>query len=123
MLYNFLIGGFIFTLIEYIVNQLNDPAMAAVVSMIPIGFLSAFLITRREIMVEYTKNIFFVVCVTLFVTGIFYLSLKYIKVNKRMILISILGLWILLQILNYRIFIFSDKSNSNSNSNSNSLST
>ena len=118
MLYNFLIGGFIFTLIEYIVNQLNDPAMAAVVSMIPIGFLSAFLITRREIMVEYTKNIFFVVCVTLFVTGIFYLSLKYIKVNKRIILISILVLWILLQILNYRIFIFNDKSNSNSNYNS-----
>ena len=122
MLYNFLIGGFIFSLIEYIVNQLNDPAMAAVVSMIPIGFLSAFLITRREIMVEYTKNIFFVVCVTLFVTGIFYLSLKYIKVNKRVILISILALWILLQILNYRIFIFNNKSNSNSNSNSNSLS-
>ena len=118
MLYNFLIGGFIFSLIEYIVNQLNDPAMAAVVSMIPIGFLSAFLITRREIMLEYTKNIFFVVCVTLFVTGIFYLSLKYIKVNKRIILISILGLWIILQFLNYRIFIFKGRNTNNNSINS-----
>jgi hypothetical protein len=109
MLYNFLFGGFIFSLIEYIVNKLEDPAMAAVVSMIPIGFLSAFLITRREVMIEYTKNIFFVVCVTLFVTGMFYLSLKYIKINKRLILLSILALWILLQILNYKLFIFNDK--------------
>lgn len=111
MLYNFLFGGFIFSLIEYIVNKLDDPALAAVVSMIPIGFLSAFLITRRDIMLEYTKNIFFVVCVTLFVTGIFYLSLKYIKINKRIILISTLGLWILLQFLNYRIFIINNKNN------------
>ena len=42
MLYNFLIGGFIFALIEYIVNQLNDPAMAAVVSMILLDFFLHF---------------------------------------------------------------------------------
>lgn len=114
MLYNFLFGGFMFALIEYIVNKLEDPAMAAVVSMIPIGFLSAFLITRKEIMIEYTKNIFYVVCVTLFVTGIFHLSLKYIKINKRIILISTIGLWILLQFLNYKLFIFNNKKNSNS---------
>ena len=82
--------------------------------MIPIGFLSAFLITRKEIMIEYTKNIFYVVCVTLFVTGIFYLSLKYIKVNKRIILISINRIKNNFKFLNYRIFIFNDNTNNNS---------
>ena len=52
MLYNFLFGGFIFALIEYIVNKLEDPALAAVISMIPIGFLSAFLIKNSRISID-----------------------------------------------------------------------
>jgi hypothetical protein len=106
MIYNFLFGGCIFALIEYIVNKLEDPALAAVISMIPIGFLSAFLIKNRGTMLEYTKNIFFVVCVTLFVTGLFYISLKYIGLHKKIIVIGILILWIILQFINYKYFIF-----------------
>lgn len=109
MLYNFLFGGFIFALIEYIVNKLEDPALAAVISMIPIGFLSAFLIKNRVTMVEYTKNIFFVVCVTLFVAGLFYLSLRHIRLHKKIIVIGILCIWIILQTLNYKYFIFNKK--------------
>jgi hypothetical protein len=108
MLYNFLFGGVIFTLIEYIVNKLDNPALGSVISMIPIGFLAAFLIKSRKTMVEYTRNIFFVVCVTLFVTAIFYLSLNYIKLDKKIILIFILGLWIILQFINYKYVIFNN---------------
>jgi uncharacterized membrane protein YozB (DUF420 family) len=106
MIYNFLFGGCIFALIEYIVNKLEDAALAAVISMIPIGFLSAFLIRNRGTMLEYTKNIFFVVCVTLFVTGLFFISLKYIGLHKKIIVIGILILWIILQFINYKYFIF-----------------
>ena len=111
MIFNFFLGGIIFVIIEYIVNVINNTALAAVISMIPIGYLSTLLIKNRNILTNYVRNIFFVVITTLLSTGIFYLILKYGKKIDNKVAIS-LGtiIWICLQFLNYKLNIFKNDS-------------
>ena len=61
MIANFLIGGFIFSLIEYIINKINNPTLASIISMIPIGYMTTFLIKKRNTLTQYIKNIIFYV--------------------------------------------------------------
>ena len=55
MITNFLFGGFVFALIEYIINNINNPELASVISMIPIGYLTTFLIKKRDVLTGYIK--------------------------------------------------------------------
>ncbi len=112
MIFNFFLGGIIFVIIEYIVNVINNTTLAAVISMIPIGYLSTLLIKNRKILTNYVRNIFFVVLTTLLCTGIFYLILKYGEKIDNKVAIS-LGtiIWICLQFLNYKFNIFKNDSN------------
>ena len=100
MIINFFLGGSIFTLIEYIVNHIQNPALAAIISMIPIGYLSIFIIDKRYIK-RYVKNIFFVVCVTMITTAIFYGLISLMPFNKYIATIIAIILWIILQSINY----------------------
>jgi hypothetical protein len=99
---NFIVGGFLFVIIEYVVNTLNSPVLGALISMIPIGYLSVFIIDK-SIINKYVKNIFFVVCFTLLTTAIFNLLLNYLSYNKYVISGIAIGIWILLQYLNYTL--------------------
>ena len=105
MITNFLFGGFIFALIEYIINKIDNPTLASIISMIPIGYLTTFLIKKRNVLTSYIKNIIFVIIFNLFITIIFYGALKYINVNPKIIIISILIFWIFAQYLNYTFVI------------------
>jgi len=102
MITNFLFGGFVFALIEYIINNINNPELASVISMIPIGYLTTFLIKKRDVLTGYIKNIIFVVACTLLVTILFYLLLKFVNINERIIIIFIIILWLVLQYFNYK---------------------
>ena len=105
MITNFLFGGFIFALIEYIINKINNPALASIISMIPIGYLTTFLIKKRSTLTDYIKNIIFVVTCTLLITILFYLCLKYININPEFIIIAIIILWLIVQYFNYKYII------------------
>lgn len=105
MILSFFIGGSLFTIIELVVNRFDNTALGALISMIPIGFLTTFIIKKSNI-VNYVKNIFFVVCLNLICSIIFYISLKLIPLNKNFIILIILGLWILLQSINYKYNIY-----------------
>lgn len=105
MILSFIIGGILFMIIDYVVNKLDNPALGALISMVPIGFLSVFIVKKQNVLL-YVKNILFVVCVTLFTTIVFYLLLRYIAVNKNFITQGILLLWLILQSLNYKFNIF-----------------
>jgi hypothetical protein len=105
MITNFLFGGFIFVLIEYIINKINNPSLASIISMIPIGYLTTFLIKKRTTLTEYIRNIIFVVLCTLIITTLFYLCLKYMNINPMYITIAFILIWIIAQYLNYTFVI------------------
>jgi hypothetical protein len=105
MITNFLLGGFIFALIEYIINKIDNPTLASIISMIPIGYLTTFLIKKRTTLTDYIRNIIFVVFCTLIVTTLFYLSLKYINIKPIYIIVALILLWIFAQYLNYTFVI------------------
>jgi len=106
MIISFLIGGSLFTIIELVVNRFDNTALGALISMIPIGFLTTFIIKKSNI-VNYVRNIFFVVCLNLICSVIFYIGLKYLPLDKNIVIFAILGLWVFLQSLNYKYNIFS----------------
>ena len=105
MITNFLLGGFIFALIEYIINKIDNPTLASIISMIPIGYLTTFLIKKRTTLTDYIRNIIFVVFCTLIVTTLFYLSLKYINIKPIYIIVALILVWIFAQYLNYTFVI------------------
>jgi hypothetical protein len=105
MLFNFLLGGVLFTIIDIVVNRFDNAKLGAIISMVPIGFLSIFIINKKYID-QYVRNIFFVVCVTLIITAIFYISLKFIPINKLAITSSILVIWVFSQFINYKFNIY-----------------
>lgn len=105
MITNFFFGGFIFVLIEYIINKIENPTLASIISMIPIGYLTTFLIKKRTTLNEYIKNIIFVVACTLLVTTLFYLSLKYINIDSKYIIVALIIVWVIAQYLNYNYVI------------------
>ena len=103
MITNFLFGGFVFALIEYIINKIENPELASVISMIPIGYLTTFLIKKRSILTGYIKNIIFVVACTLIVTTLFYFLLRFVNIDERIIIVFIIILWLILQYFNYKV--------------------
>ena len=52
---NFIVGGVLFVIIEYVVNKLKNPSLGALISMIPIGYISIFIIDKR-IINRYVNN-------------------------------------------------------------------
>ena len=105
MITNFFFGGFMFVLIEYIINKIENPTLASIISMIPIGYLTTFLIKSRKTLNDYIRNIIFVVFCRLLVTTLFYLSLKYINIDSKYIIFAIILIWIIAQYINYTFFI------------------
>ena len=101
MILSFFIGGILFSVIEIVVNRFDNTALGALISMIPIGFLTTFIIKKSN-MVNYIRNIFFVVLLNLLSAVIFYFAVKFIPINQNIIIIGILVIWIILQIANYR---------------------
>jgi glucan phosphoethanolaminetransferase (alkaline phosphatase superfamily) len=111
MILNFILGGLLFSIIHFVVNTLNNTALGAMISMIPIGFLSTYIIKNRNLLLQYIRNIIFVIIGTLCISIIFYLVLKYLPdVNRKIIITFILLLWLVIQLCNYRFNIYKDES-------------
>lgn len=112
MILNFILGGLLFSIIHFVVNTLNNTALGAMISMIPIGFLSTYIIKSRTLLLQYIRNIIFVIIGTLCISIIFYLTVKYLpEVNRKVIITFITLLWIAIQLCNYNFNIFKDEPN------------
>jgi len=85
MILSFFIGGSLFTIIELVVNRFDNTALGALISMIPIGFLTTFIIKKSNIL-NYVRNIFFVVCLNLLCSVIFYIGLKFLPLDKNIVI-------------------------------------
>ena len=102
MLFIFIVGGILFVTIDYVVNNLNDTSLGALISMVPIGFLSTIIIKDYNNLIQYTRNMFFVICITLTLSLLFYILLKVFRLNKSFTISFIFILWMLLQSINYK---------------------
>lgn len=112
MILNFILGGLLFSIIHFVVNTLNNAALGAMISMIPIGFLSTYIIKDRNLLLQYIRNIIFVIIGTLIMSIIFYTLIKYIpNVNVKIIITFISLLWLSIQLLNYKYNIYKDEPN------------
>ena len=112
MILNFILGGLLFSIIHFVVNTLNNTALGAMISMIPIGFLSTYIIKDRTLLLQYIRNIIFVIIGTLIMSIIFYTLIKYIpNVNVKIIITFISLLWLSIQLLNYKYNIYKDEPN------------
>ena len=112
MILTFILGGLLFSIIHFVVNTLKNAALGAMISMIPIGFLSTYIIKNRNLLLQYVRNIIFVILGTLSISIIFYLVLKYLpEVNRKIIITFILLLWLAIQLCNYRFNIYKDEPN------------
>ena len=112
MILNFILGGLLFSIIHFVVNTLNNTALGAMISMIPIGFLSTYIIKDRNLLLQYIRNIIFVIIGTLIMSIIFYTIIKYMpNVNVKIIITFILLLWLSIQLLNYKYNIYKDEPN------------
>lgn len=110
MILNFILGGLLFSIIHFVVNTLNNTSLGAMISMVPIGFLSTYIIKNRDLMLQYIRNIIFVIIGTLTVCIIFYLLIKYLPgVNEKVIITFILIFWLSIQMINYKFNIFKDE--------------
>ena len=110
MILNFILGGLLFSIIHFVVNTLNNTALGAMISMIPIGFLSTYIINNRKLLLQYIRNIIFVIIGTLFISIIFYFIIKYLpQVYKKIIITFITLLWLSIQLLNYKYNIYKDE--------------
>lgn len=112
MILNFILGGLLFSIIHFVVNTLNNTSLGAMISMIPIGFLSTYIIKDRNLLLQYIRNIIFVIIGTLIMSIIFYTLIKYIpNVNVKIIITFISLLWLSIQLLNYKYNIYKDEPN------------
>lgn len=110
MILTFILGGLLFSIIHFVVNTLKNAALGAMISMIPIGFLSTYIIKNRNLLLQYIRNIIFVIVGTLGISIIFYLVIKYLpEVNRKIIITFILLLWVIVQLCNYRFNIYKDE--------------
>ena len=63
----FLLGGFLFTGVYYLSNTLKNPALAALLSLLPLSVICAYLVKNNKIFNMYTKNAIIVISINLFV--------------------------------------------------------
>lgn len=112
MILNFILGGLLFSIIHFVVNTLNNTALGAMISMVPIGFLSTYIIKDRNLILQYIRNIIFVILGTLTISILFYTIIKYMpNINTKVIITFILLLWLAIQLINYKLNIYKDEPN------------
>jgi uncharacterized membrane protein YjjP (DUF1212 family) len=98
--FTFFITGAILTSIKYIISEFNDTVLAAILGGIPLGLLSIYLINPDKCL-EYTNDYFIVTLIFLISFFTFYITLRYAKLHKNIVLTMALLLWIILVCLRY----------------------
>ena len=97
----FLIGGTIISGVKYSSTYIKNPAIAAIIGGIPTGLISIYFIIDDEKTRKYVYNYFFVTLSLLISICIFYALIIYTKLNKNIILIISLCLWVILISIRY----------------------
>jgi hypothetical protein len=98
---SFLIGGGIFAGIDYLVHTVNDPALAAILALVPISLMASFIIKTRGGLLTYSASLIKVAIITLICIALLFFSVKNTNLNRYLIISLILILWLLLNAVLY----------------------
>ena len=77
----FLIGGFTVGGIAYFSNELDNPAIAAVIAALPIGMPSSVFVTDKKV-ISYSKNLMFMTFALIIATTQNWYLLAHVKMSK-----------------------------------------
>jgi len=102
LVYNFFIGGILFSLIYYTANIIQDPGLSSVISLLPISILCCYFINKKKIVIQHCYKLIPVFLITFFCIGILIFMLKKNIFEKNITITYILLLWFVLQYLNYK---------------------
>ena len=101
----FVIGGCILSGVHYFANEVQNPSLAALCALAPIGLLCAFIVNKRELVESYVYHLGIVYILSLVCVIVLWCGLKYTKhfSTFQWLCFSLL-LWVLLQYGNIRFF-------------------
>ena len=101
----FLFGGTVMSGVQYLANNLQNTALAAILALTPLGFLCGYLIHSRILLQKYVMNLAFVMAITVVVAIIiYYLLLKFKNLSSYIILTAGIIVWGVFQYIKYNSF-------------------
>lgn len=100
----FLGGGSLFYLVYVIANVLQNPALAAIVSLLPISLFSCYFIESQKTLNNYLQSLIVVFTVSLLVTTLLYIMHSYFHYRGLYLISGGIVLWILIQYILYKKF-------------------
>ena len=103
ILFNFILGGTIFSLIYYTANVIKNPAISAIIVALPIAILSCYIINSTKTLKIYFEKLLGVLTITILTIGLMLFILNKVNISKTYIITFVLFIWIILQYSLYMI--------------------
>lgn len=93
----FLLGGFLFSGVYYLSTTLKNPALAALLGLLPFGVLCAYVLPNKKIFNIYTKNALIVIFINFIILLVLLLLALNTNINYLYIITFGILLWMILQ--------------------------
>ena len=93
---SFLFGGFLVSLIEYLGNNV-DPDYAGIIAAFPIAITSTYFINKSKLNSYFTSYVRSI-AILLFITFVYSTLLTMTDLNKNIILLIVLLLWLIINV-------------------------
>ena len=102
LLFHFILGGLLFSSIYYVANVIEDPALSAIIALVPISLFAGFIIKKNDICQKYYENSIYVIIIGLVLVTILSKILKMNKYPKNLLISFFLLIWFILQLCRYK---------------------
>ena len=100
---NFLLGGILFLSIDYCANNLKNPDLSALLSLLPISLICGYIIYDKSILKRHTIAIIPTILITATIALILF-GFLYININQYVAITASLVLWVIFQYLRIRYY-------------------
>ena len=104
LIFTFLLGGIMFSGVYYLSTIIKNPALAAVLSLIPLSILCGFSLPNKKTFSIYIQNVLVVATLSLIIMFISFIINKYTNINYIFVIIISLVLWTIIQYSKYLYF-------------------
>ena len=104
LIFSFLLGGIMFSGVYYLSTIIKNPALAAVLSLIPLSILCGFSLPNKKTFSVYIQNVLVVAILSIIIMIFSFIINKYTNINYILIISISLILWIIIQYSKYKYF-------------------
>ena len=95
ILFNFILGGTVFSLIYYTANVIKNPALSAIIALLPISIITCYIINSKDTLKSYCKNLITVLFLTILTIGLMLYILNKVNISKTYIITFTLLIWVI----------------------------